>query len=217
MRPPEDQLAARRRMVEHQLRARGIEDERILEAFMRIPRERFVPPGRAREAYADYPVAIGFGQTISQPYVVALMIRRLDPRPNWRVLDVGAGSGYQAALLAGLVERVFAVERIAELADRAAETLRSLGIDNVTVRQGDGSMGLPDEAPFDGIICGAAGPEICPSWLDQLADGGRIVAPIGGRDVQKLIVVERRGDEFRRREVCDVRFVRLVGRQGWPR
>jgi protein-L-isoaspartate(D-aspartate) O-methyltransferase len=207
---------ARRAMVEDQLRARGITDAGILRAFEAIPRERFVPGDRLGQAYGDYPVPIGHGQTISQPYVVALMIRHLDPQPHHRVLDVGAGSGYQTAILAGLVRHVYAVERIAELTERAIGTLAGLNITNVTFCTQDGSVGLPSEAPFDGIICGAAAPDVPDCWIDQLADGGRIVAPTGGPYVQSLVVLKKHGDEVERRGICDVRFVKLIGEQGWP-
>jgi len=214
--PEEKLLAARRQMVEQQLRRRDIDDERILAAFLETPRERFVPPPRISEAYEDHPVPIGHGQTVSQPYIVALMIQQLAPQPGHRILDVGAGSGYQSALLARLAGHVYGLERIDALTRRAAETLEALGLTNVTLRTGDGTLGWPEEAPFDGIICGAAAPEIPPRWIGQLVDGGRIVAPAGGRDVQSLVVLEKRGPTVRRREVCDVRFVKLIGRAGWP-
>lgn len=212
----EEQLArARRQMVDQQLRARGIADERVLDAFAAVPRERFLPPDCVHEAYGDYPVPIGSGQTISQPYVVALMVEALRPRAQDRVLDVGAGSGYQVAILARLAAHVYAVERIEALARRAEAALAVAGITNVTVRVGDGSLGWPEEAPFDGIICGAAAPDVPPSWIEQLADGGRIVAPVGGETFQTVAVVEKHGRETTRREICDVRFVKLIGQQGW--
>jgi protein-L-isoaspartate(D-aspartate) O-methyltransferase len=202
-------------MVEQQLRRRGIRDERVLAAFMDVPRERFLPSERVEEAYADYPVPIGQGQTISQPYVVALMVENLAPQPHHRVLDVGAGSGYQTAILAKLVAHVYAVERLAGLAERAAGTLAELGIANVSFHVQDGTLGLPQHAPFDGIICGAGGPDIPPSWIAQLAEGGRIVAPIGGERSQTLVLIENRAGQLYRRDLCDVRFVPLIGEQGW--
>ena len=213
--PEEKLLAARRRMVARHLRARDIRDERVLAAFGDVPRERFVPPQRLADAYADEPLPIGRGQTISQPYVVALMVQELACRPEHRVLDVGAGSGYQTAILARLVARVYGVERIEALADRARGVLDELGADNATIVTGDGSLGLPAEAPFDGIICGAASPDVPPSWVDQLADGGRIVVPVGGAHVQTLVIVEKLAGRARRRELCGVRFVKLIGEQGW--
>jgi len=206
----------RRDMVDRQLRRRGISHAGLLRAFAEVPRERFVPPDRLDEAYADHPVPIGHGQTISQPYVVALMLQELGPRQSDRVLDVGAGSGYQTALLSRLCRHVYAVERLEALTERAAATLGDLGVSNVTFCTHDGSEGWTDEAPFDRIVCGAAGPEIPQEWIDQLADGGRIVAPVGGPHVQTLVVVERDGDDLHRRKLCDVRFVKLIGRSGWP-
>ena len=214
--PEEKLLAARQQMVDRHLRGRGIRDEAILAAFAEIPRERFVPERHLGEAYADHPLPIGHAQTISQPYVVALMIQELGPRPHHRVLDVGAGSGYQTAILAKLVAHVYAVERIPALADRAAASLAGLGLTNVTLHTADGTLGLPEEAPFDGIICGAAGPDVPACWLGQLAEGGRIVLPVGGCHVQNLLVLERHGERISRRELCDVRFVKLIGRDGWP-
>lgn len=208
-------LAQRRQMVEEHLRARGIADSKLLSAFMAVPRERFLPASCLNEAYCDHPLPIGHGQTISQPLVVALMIRELCPQPHHRVLDVGAGSGYQTAILARMVSHVYAVERINELTERAIDTLAGTGADNVTVITADGTLGLPEEAPFDGIICGAAGPDVPQSWLSQLADGGRIVLPVGARDEQMLIVIQRNGETFTRREVCRVRFVKLIGQAGW--
>jgi protein-L-isoaspartate(D-aspartate) O-methyltransferase len=207
---------ARHHMVERHLRGRGIRDERILQAFAEVPRERFVPEGRAHEAYADHPLPIGHGQTISQPYVVALMIQELAPRESDRVLDVGAGSGYQTAILSRLCKHVYAIERIQPLTERAMGALGEMDVTNVTFCTDDGSLGWPEEAPFDRIVCGAAAPDVPQAWIDQLAGDGRIVAPVGGPHVQTLVVVERGGGEVRRRKLCDVRFVKLLGRDGWP-
>lgn len=213
--PEEKLLSARRRMVEQHLRARNIHDERVLAAFEAVPRERFVPPRSVGEAYEDHPLPIGDGQTISQPYVVALMVQELAVRPEHRVLDVGVGSGYQTAILAKLARWVYGVERIDALAQRARRVLGELGIANVSIEVGDGSVGWPAEAPFDRIICGAACPDVPESWTDQLADGGRVVAPVGGEHVQTLVVVEKHPGRLCRRELCDVRFVKLIGREGW--
>jgi len=204
-------------MVRTQMRSRRIRDERVLAAFEQTPRELFVPAGERRDAFADQPVPIGYGQTISQPYVVALMVEELAVEPHHRVLDVGAGSGYQTAILAGLVRHVYAIERIAELTERAAAALAHLGLTNVTLRTGDGSLGWPAEAPFDRIICGAAAPDVPAAWIEQLVDGGRIVAPLGGPDSQDLIAIDKQAGRTRRRQICGVRFVRLVGQQGWDR
>ena len=204
-------------MVAAQLRARAISDERILSAFGRLPREQFMPPDRISEAYADHPVPIGFGQTISQPFIVALMIQELDLRADHRVLDVGAGSGYQSAVLASVAAEghIFAVERIEALARRAGETLGSLGITNVTIATLDGSEGWPDHAPYDRIICGAAAPDVPRPWIDQLANGGRIILPAGGQDRQTLLAIDKRRGRTVRRKICDVRFVKLIGAHGW--
>ena len=209
-------LASRRNMVERHLRERGISRADLLEAFLQTPRELFVSEADRQQAYEDRPISIGKGQTISQPYVTALMVELLNPSPGDRVLDVGAGSGYQTAILAALSRHVYAIERIESLAERAAATLAQLNIDNVTLCTGDGSLGWPEEAPFDGIICGAGAPDVPGAWVRQLRDGGRVVAPVGRDDLQQLVVIERRGEEARRREVCEVRFVRLIGKEGWP-
>jgi len=203
-------------MVDQQLRARDIHEPRVLAAMAEVPREKFIPPQYRHEAYADRPVAIGAGQTISQPYIVALMTQELDVQPHHRVLDVGAGSGYQTAILARLAKEVFAIERLRELAQRAEGVLRELGYRNVSLTVGDGTLGWPEHAPYDRIICGAAGPEVPASWTDQLAEGGRIVMPIGGPYTQVLVVVHKEAGRLRRRESCGVRFVRLIGKDGWP-
>jgi len=203
-------------MVESQLRARGISDAKVLDAFRQIPRELFIPPHRVHEAYADRPVPIGHGQTISQPLVVAMMLQELDIRPHHRVLDVGAGSGFQTAIIARLARRVYAIERIGELAEQAMGVLAALNVNNVSFYTGDGSLGWPEEAPFDRIVCGAGAPDVPAPWLDQLADDGRIAMPVGGLDCQTLVIVEKTGHQIRKRKVCDVRFVKLVGQHGWP-
>ena len=203
-------------MVETQLLRRGIRDQGVLQAFLEVPRDRFVPPERVAEAYADRALPIGYGQTISQPYVVALTVQELAPKAHHVILDVGAGSGYQTAILARLVRHVWAVERLESLAQRAGRTLAALNITNVTILTQDGSGGLPAEAPFDGIVSGAAGPDVPPCWLDQLIDGGRIVIPVGGEEMQTLISLKKDGPHIRRRAICDVRFVKLIGREGWP-
>ncbi len=202
-------------MVERQLRARGISDRRVLEVMGEIPRERFLTQPHQHEAYEDRPIPIGFGQTISQPYIVALMSQELDVRPEHRVLDVGAGSGYQTAILACLGREVFAVERITELADLAGLVLAELGFDNVTLKTGDGTLGWGEHAPFDRIICGAAGPDVPEAWIEQLADDGRIVMPVGGPEVQNLIAIEKHSGKIVRRDICGVRFVKLIGQYGW--
>jgi protein-L-isoaspartate(D-aspartate) O-methyltransferase len=207
--------ALRREMVQTQMRQRNIRDERVLSALEEVPRELFVPLDHRHLAFEDCPLPIGGGQTISQPYIVALMVQELRVQGGHRVLDVGAGSGYQAAVLSRLAGHVYAVERLPELAERARTLLAGLGAANVTIRVGDGTLGWPEEAPFDGIICGAAAPDIPPAWIEQLAEGGRIVAPVGGADSQDLLVAQKLQGQLHRRHVCGVRFVKLIGQQGW--
>jgi len=206
----------RRQMVNHQLRSRQITDARVLEAFAETPREKFIPENWQHDAYSDCPVPIGYGQTISQPYVVALMVQELAVSSGQRVLDVGAGSGYQTAILSRLAGHVYAIERVEALTERATAVLAALNCHNVMLRTGDGSLGWPEEAPFDRIICGAASPDVPQPWIDQLAEAGRIVLPVGGADVQTLMVIDKRGNEIARRRLCDVRFVKLIGQAGWP-
>lgn len=207
---------SRQKMVDTQLRSRGITNPEILRAFTEVPRHLFVPPDRVHEAYDDYPLPIGCGQTISQPYVVALMLQELNPQRDHRVLEIGSGCGYQTALLGRLVKWVFAIERIEELSDNATRTLSAQNITNVTLSVGDGSMGWAAESPFDRIICGAATPQIPPSWTDQLADGGRILSPVGGQDDQMLVAADKIAGELHIRDICAVRFVKLIGQAGWP-
>jgi protein-L-isoaspartate(D-aspartate) O-methyltransferase len=202
-------------MVE-KMRLRGIRQTALLDAIEEIPRELFIPDFEKATAYEDSPAPIGYGQTISQPYVVALMIQELQLDKTHCVLDVGCGSGYQTALLSRLARHVYAIERIDDLTERAIATLAALNIDNISITTGDGSMGWPEEAPFDRIISGAAGPDIPQPWIDQLADNGRIVAPVGGGEMQKLVLVRKNGSVIRRDELMDVRFVRLIGREGFP-
>lgn len=183
-----------RRMVEEQIIPRGVTDAKVLAVMSALPREPFVLDEYRDQAYADQPLPIGYGQTISQPYVVAWMTEALEVRPDDRVLEVGTGSGYQAAVLGKLAAEVFSIERVPTLADSARKTLASLGIDNVSVTVGDGSLGLPDAAPFDAIVMSAAAPEVPPALLGQLVPDGRVVAPIGPPAVQALLVLRRRPD-----------------------
>ncbi len=208
---------ARKRMVEEQIAARGVEDERVLQAMRRVPRHLFVPEEYLEWAYSDSPLPIGQGQTISQPYIVALMTALLEiPPEGGRVLEVGTGSGYQAAILAHLAEEVYTIERHAALAAQARERLRALGLHNVFVRVGDGSLGWPEHAPYDGIIVTAAAPEIPPALQEQVRPGGHIVIPVGGRGGQTLERWTRRGATFQREAITPVAFVPLLGTQGWP-
>ena len=206
----------RDQMVDQQLRGRGIADPRVLEAFRNVPRHAFVPPELRAEAYADHPLAIGVGQTISQPYMVALMTSLLRLQGHERVLEVGTGSGYQAAVLAELALEIFSVERLPELLSGVAERLASLGYLNVHLTPGNGTLGWPEHAPYDGIIVTAAAPAIPDPLIQQLADGGRLVLPIGPPEQQVLIAAERHGTELRQREITTCVFVPLVGRYGWP-
>jgi len=207
-----DTAAARRaHMVERQLVERGIRDPDVLDAMRAVPRHLFVPDDLQHAAYDDSPLPIGFGQTISQPYMVACMTELLRVNVRSRVLDVGAGSGYQTAVLAELAGEVLALERIAALEEQARERLERMGYDNVTVRLGDGSQGWPERAPFDGIMVAAAAPEAPPPLIEQLAEGGRLVIPLGDahRD-QILTVYERRAGDFIIEQALRCRFVPLI-------
>ncbi len=204
-------------MVNNQLIARGILSARTLEAFLAVPRERFVLPDLEELAYEDGPLPIGFGQTISQPYIVAKTIEALGLRGDERVLEIGTGSAYEAALLSHIVAEVYTVERIEALASRAEDVLRKLSCSNVRVRCGDGSIGWIEEAPFDAIAVSASGPYAPPALVSQLADGGRLVMPIGhDRDSQWLVRISRNSDEFTDEFLEPVRFVPLIGSQAWP-
>ncbi|AMQ88228.1 protein-L-isoaspartate(D-aspartate) O-methyltransferase [Marinobacter sp. LQ44] len=204
-------------MVRYQLAARGIVDSRVLEAMERVPRERFIPEHLAGEAYEDYPLPIGWGQTISQPYIVALMAQVLHLEGRERVLDIGTGSGYAAAVLASLALEVFSIERIPELAEQARINLERAGFSQVRVRCGDGTLGWPEAAPFDGICVAAGAPAVPETLKQQLAVGGRLIIPVGSEhSVQRLVCITRRADaDFEREDFGDVRFVPLLGEQGW--
>lgn len=204
-------------MVDYQLRARGIGSPLVLEAMGRVPRERFIPERMKDCAYDDGPLPIGAGQTISQPYIVALMTEALDLEGGERVLDIGTGSGYAAAVLSCIASEVFSIERVQELADRAARTLAAEGFDNVRVRCGDGTIGWPEHQPFDGIIVAAGAPAVPDSLKHQLAVGGHLVIPVGSEhSVQSLERITRLGEnEFRTEDLGAVRFVPLIGEQGW--
>jgi protein-L-isoaspartate(D-aspartate) O-methyltransferase len=206
---------ARATMLERDLRGRGISDPRVLAALESVPREMFVPPAHADAAYADTPLGIGCGQTISQPYVVALTVEALGLVGDERVLEIGTGSGYAAAVLAKLAWHIETVERIAELADRAERVLAKLGITNVHVRRGDGSLGWVAGAPYDAIAVAAAAPLAPPSLLAQLAIGGRLVLPIGESDQQRLVRITRTEVGYTHADLGEVRFVPLIGAEGW--
>jgi protein-L-isoaspartate(D-aspartate) O-methyltransferase len=205
----------RERMVKEQLAARGIRDERVLDAINRVPRHRFVDEGLQHRAYGDYPLPIGEEQTISQPYIVGLMTSLLELTGREKVLEVGTGSGYQTAVLAELSRRVCSIERLPRLADRARRLVESMGYTNVWIRVGNGALGWSDEAPFDRILVAAAGPSVPAPLIDQLGEGGRLVAPVGDAESQTLTLVERRGGEVTTRAVGECRFVPLVGKYAW--
>jgi len=202
--------AGREQMVKEQIEGRGIKDRLTLAALREVPRHEFVPEASAGEAYGDFPLPIGHGQTISQPYIVAFMTEALGLRGGERVLEIGTGSGYQSAVLAKIAGTVYTIEIVPELAEEARERLARLGYRNVRVRAGDGYLGWPEAAPFDAIIVTAAAPRIPEPLKHQLAEGGRLVVPVGDED-QELIVVTRHGSAFDERRVLPVRFVPMTG------
>jgi protein-L-isoaspartate(D-aspartate) O-methyltransferase len=203
--------SARASMVEIQIQGRGVRDPAVLAAMRKVPRHRFVPESLRSHAYEDHPLPIGLGQTISQPYIVGLMTELVRPRTGMKVLEVGTGSGYQAAVLAEIVERLDTIEIVPELGRRAESTLRELGYRNVRVFIGDGFDGRPDDAPYAGIVVTAAPETIPPPLLEQLAVGGRLVIPVGSAE-QELLVVTKTEDGFRRESIIPVRFVPMTGK-----
>jgi protein-L-isoaspartate(D-aspartate) O-methyltransferase len=205
----------RENMVNNQIARRGIVDERILDAMRTVPRHFFVPEEFQRDAYDDFPLPIGNAQTISQPYIVAFMTNILDLQGNECVLEVGTGSGYQAAVLSLLVKKVHTVERVPALAEKAQKTLQELGIKNIEVHEGDGSLGWLDHAPYQAILVTAAAPAVPKALLDQLDVGGRMVIPVGGRYQQLLEIWRRDQDGLKSQEILPVVFVPLKGKQGW--
>lgn len=205
----------RERMVSEQLASRNIRDARVLSAMRSVPREKFVPPENRHLAYADGPLPIGQSQTISQPYIVALMTQLLELTGNENVLEVGTGSGYQAAVLSHLARSVHTIERHAPLARHAERILAHLGLENIHVHIGDGTQGLPEAAPFDAIIVTAAAPEVPRPLLKQLAESGRLVIPVGGRRGQYLERWHREGDRYQSEMLEPVAFVPLLGKHGW--
>ena len=212
--PQDPALRLRREMVLEQLVRRGIRDARVLEAMTAVPRHRFVDPALVAQAYEDRPLAIGYGQTISQPYMVARATELAAPQPTDRALEVGAGSGYQAAVLAELAAEVFAIEIVPALAGRARQALADAGYANVTLESFDGSGGWPDHAPYDVIIVSAGAPRIPAMMVSELADGGRLVIPVGGPEEQELAVVRREGDHYVTAYDTRCRYVDLLGRFG---
>ena len=214
--PADDQAPARRRMVEEQLVQRGIRDPRVLEAMATVPRHRFVDPGFITTAYGDHALPSAEGQTISQPYIVARMLELARLEPGHRVLEIGAGTGYQTALLARLVERVFSVERVASLLRAARGRLDALVIRNVALRHGDGSLGWQEFAPYDRVLVAAAAPRVPDALHAQLAERGLLVIPVGGSQSQVLEVWRRNpGDQFQCDRHGECRFVPLLGKDAW--
>ncbi|MBI5130937.1 MAG: protein-L-isoaspartate(D-aspartate) O-methyltransferase [Rhodopseudomonas palustris] len=209
--------ARRESMIAQQISARGVRDPLVLAAMRRVPREAFLPERTRDLAYDDSPLPIGCGQTISQPYIVAAMVEALQLKGGEHVLEIGAGSGYAAAVLAAIAGDVVTVERIGALADKAAAALASLGLRNVQVHQGDGSRGWPEGAPYEAIVVAAGGPQVPESLKAQLAIGGRLVMPVGSdQQAQRLVRLTRTGDrDFRFEHLSDVRFVPLIGDEGW--
>jgi protein-L-isoaspartate(D-aspartate) O-methyltransferase len=205
----------RARMVEEQLARRGITDARLLDAMGRVPRHLFVEEALRDRAYGDHPLPIGEQQTISQPYIVALMTSLLSLRGPEKVLEIGTGSGYQTAILALLARRVCSIERLASLAARSRALLESLGFTNIWIRVGDGSLGWPDEAPFDRILAAAASPSVPAPLVDQLAEGGRMVVPVGDATNQTLTLVEKIDGAVRTSPHGECAFVKFVGRYAW--
>jgi protein-L-isoaspartate(D-aspartate) O-methyltransferase len=212
---PDRMQASRLAMVELQLRNRGIRDERVLQAMSKVPRHQFVAPSFQDRAYDDQPLPIAEGQTVSQPYIVAAMLGWLSLLASDRVLDVGTGSGYQTALLAELVADVFTIERHASLAQAAGELLERLGYNNIQIRTGDGSLGWPEAAPFDAIVVSAAVPQLPPSLMTQLKEGGRLIAPVGTPEAQELRLIRRVAGEVRTTRLDGCRFVPLLGKEGF--
>ena len=209
--------AERAAMVERQIESRGITDPKILEAFRAVPREAFISEEYADLAYGDHPLPIEAGQTISQPYIVALMIKAAEIKPGDKVLEVGAGSGYAAAVISRIAGKVVAIERQRELVKIAQQRIARLGYDNVKIVEGDGTRGCPEEAPFDAILAAASGSHLPPQWVEQLAEGGRIVMPVGDPGwIQKLVKVTKGpGGNLITEDLGGVRFVPLIGEEGW--
>ncbi len=212
-----DFAIARRLMVERQIRNKGVSDPLVLEAMLKVPRHLFVEEALQAQAYGDYPLPIGERQTISQPFMVGYMTAALALKGDEKVLEIGTGSGYQAAVLGSICRKVFSVERIAPLARRARQTLDSLGYGNVHIRLSDGTRGWEEEAPFDGIMVTAGAPAVPQDYLDQLALGGRLVIPVGDLGSQVLKRVTRLGEtRFHEEDLLGCRFVPLIGQSGWP-
>lgn len=202
-------------MVDTQLISRGIRQKGVLYAMFTVPRHMFVEEGLYSQAYSDFPLPIGEKQTISQPYMVALMTESLNLTGKEKVLEIGTGSGYQTAVLSFLAEKIYSIERISTIASRARKTLDKLHCSNVIVRVGDGTLGWPEEAPFDAIVAAAASPRLPSAYLDQLRDGGRIVMPVGIEDSQELIKITKKDNNTVKEVLGGCKFVKLIGKDGW--
>lgn len=207
--------ALRKKMVEEQLISRGIKDKKVLEAFQKVPRHNFVPKRYLDSAYGDFPLSIGEGQTISQPYMVALMTECLGLSGGETILEIGAGSGYQAAILAELASRVYTVERVVSLAEKARTCLKNLDYKNIQIEIGDGTRGWPEFAPYEGIVVTAAAPDIPKPLIEQLRIKGKLVIPIGGSFNQMLAVITKHKDRIETKQICGCVFVPLLGKYGW--
>ena len=207
--------AKRKQMVEQQLRSRDIVDAKVLKAMSEVPRHEFVPPEFREISYGDFPIPISEEQTISQPYIVALMTQELQLKPDDKVLEIGAGSGYQAAILSRLVKKVYTIERVARLAEHAEGVLKKLCYLNIEIIIGDGTLGLPKYAPYDVIIVTAGAKKVPAALKEQLKEGGRMIIPIGDRFQQSLILITKQKGEFIERKICGCTFVPLVGKDGW--
>ncbi len=213
-----DALAIHRgKMVQDQLLARGITSIGVLDAFRKIPRHLFIEDGLIYQAYSDYPLPIAEGQTISQPYIVALMTQNLDARPDDTILEIGTGSGYQTAILAELYNKVYSIERFGTIASKARKLLDGLGYHNVMIMIGDGTKGYAERAPYDGIIVTAAAPSVPGPLMDQLKNNGRLIIPIGDEQVQSLMKITKQGKAFKEESLGGCRFVKLVGEYGWKK
>ncbi|HKY64153.1 MAG TPA: protein-L-isoaspartate(D-aspartate) O-methyltransferase [bacterium] len=210
-----DYYISRKRMVREQLLDRGIRDERILQAFLKVPRHCFVEPGLQPMAYNDHPLSIGSGQTISQPYIVAYMLEALRLKPTDRVLEVGTGCGYQTAILAELVDQVYSIERLSELLLKARKNLKALGYRNITLKLGDGTLGWPEQAPFDAIVVAAGSPQVPRPYLEQSSESGRLIVPVGDEWSQELVLMRRETTGWVREKLSGCRFVKLKGRHGF--
>ncbi len=213
-----DALAMHReKMVQEQLINRGITSQRVIDAFRNVPRHLFIEDGLIYQAYSDYPLPIAEGQTISQPYIVALMTQNLDLKPDDIMLEIGTGSGYQTAILAELCAKVYSVERFGSIASKARKLLDGLGYHNVMIVIGDGTRGYTPKAPYDGIIVTAAAPSVPETLLTQLKDGGRLLIPVGSEHTQELLKIVRQGESLKQESLGGCRFVKLIGEYGWER